>query len=385
MASNTCFTLNDPEINGDAEDITKDPAKDPIEDPPELSKAVRIDLAYQAWKDANKHDPRKKQLSIKKAARIFGVSYTTLYDRIHGAIPKALANQAMQRLTIAEEEAIRDWLLDLAGWGWPLRVERLRAMAIELLADKGDMKDLGIHWTEQFLHRFPQLKTKFVAGLDKERAEAQDPDIFRHWFELYKTTVQKYSIKLRNRYNMDEKGIMMGFIGKVKVIISKHDKKIYMTQPGNREWASLIECISLDGRKTNPWMIFKAKQHQRAWFSALPGVYIALSDSGWTDNDIGFKWIKQCFEPETRPDDNSEYRLLILDGHASHITTKAIRFCIPCTVNMGLKCVARAQPIGGRRLRAVSVSARNAKRVIIRFSVNRMNFIYQIRHHYGKK
>jgi len=45
---------------------------------------------------------------------------------------------------------------------------------------------------------------------------------------------------------MDKKGVIIGYIGKVKVIVSKYDKKAYMTQPGNREWASLIECISLD-------------------------------------------------------------------------------------------------------------------------------------------
>jgi hypothetical protein len=200
-------------------------------------------------------------------------------------------------------------------------------MATELLVAKGDIQDLGIHWTDQFLSRHPELKTKFVSGLDKERAEAQDPEIFRHWFDLYKDTVRKYNIKPRNQHNMDEKGVMMGFIGKVKVILSKYEKKGYMTQPGNREWVSLIECISLDGRRTRPWVIFKAKQHQKAWFSALPGVHIATSPNGWTDNEIGLEWLKVCFEPETRCG-NDEYRLLLLDGHASHITTAAIKFCI---------------------------------------------------------
>ena len=125
---------------------------------------------------------------------------------------------------------------------------------------------------------------------------------------------------------MDEKGIMMGLIGKVRVIVSKYDKKIYMTQPGNREWVSLIECISLDGRRIRPWVIFKAKQHQKAWFSTLPGVHIGLSDNGWTDNEIGVEWLEKCFELETQCGD--EYRLLILDGHASHISTKAIKFCV---------------------------------------------------------
>ena len=46
MASNAYTPDIDPKINDDAEDV------------PELSKAVRIDLVYQAWKDVNRDDPR---------------------------------------------------------------------------------------------------------------------------------------------------------------------------------------------------------------------------------------------------------------------------------------------------------------------------------------
>ena len=102
-------------------------------------------------------------------------------------------------------------------------------MAIELLMEKGDTADLGIHWTTQFLHRYSQLRTKFVTGLDKQQAAAQDPDIFAHWFKLYKVTVQKYNIKPQNQYNINKKSILSGIINKIKIIISKHEKKIYMT------------------------------------------------------------------------------------------------------------------------------------------------------------
>jgi len=59
----------------------------------------------------------------------------------------------------------------------------------------------------------------------------------------------------------------------------------------------------------------------------LTSSHIALSESGWIDNELGLKWIKECFEPETRWSQNREWRMLIFDGHASHITTKAIEFC----------------------------------------------------------
>jgi hypothetical protein len=73
-----------------------------VEDPPDLPKDVRIALAHQAWIDA------KGSLTKGKAARIFGVSPSTLKDRIASAIPKALASQVMQRLTVAKEQAMRN-------------------------------------------------------------------------------------------------------------------------------------------------------------------------------------------------------------------------------------------------------------------------------------
>ena len=119
---------------------------DSLED---LPKDIRIALAHKAWIDA------KGKLSQNKAARIFGVSPSTLKDRIAGAILKAIASQAMQRLTIAEEDAIRDWILELLSWGWPIRVERLQQLAIELLADKGNIVDLSIYCVVEAIEKAP--------------------------------------------------------------------------------------------------------------------------------------------------------------------------------------------------------------------------------------
>jgi hypothetical protein len=68
----------------------------------ELPNLVRIELAYQAWIQGN------SALKIKDVAQRFGVVYLTLYSCIHSAISRQLANQAMQRLSVAKEEAIKD-------------------------------------------------------------------------------------------------------------------------------------------------------------------------------------------------------------------------------------------------------------------------------------
>ena len=129
---------------------------------------------------------------------------------------------------------------------------------------------------------------------------------------------------------MDEKGFLMGYIAKLRVMIRKDQKKAHMTQCGNREWVSLIECVSLDGRVLKPWIIFKGMRQQKAWWEWEQRIrgHIAISDNGWTDNEIGLAWVMKAFNPETEAVKKGEYCMLLVDGHSSHITTAAIQYCI---------------------------------------------------------
>jgi hypothetical protein len=56
-------------------------------------------------------------------------------------------------------------------------------------------------------------------------------------------------------------------------------------------------------------------------------VYISSSPSGWTNNDIGLSWLKQVFDRSTKEKAERSYRLLILDGHGSHLTMDFIEYC----------------------------------------------------------
>lgn len=52
-----------------------------------------------------------------------------------------------------------------------------------------------------------------------------------------------------------------------------------------------------------------------------------LSDKGWTNNFLRLQWFKLVFNVYTKKQQKGEYRLLIIDGHASHITSEVIQFC----------------------------------------------------------
>ena len=57
-----------------------------------------------------------------------------------------------------------------------------------------------------------------------------------------------------------------------------------------------------------------------------PGDRISLSENGWTDNKLCIEWMEECFGPATRSNLLGQYCLLIVDGHASHVSTEFIKF-----------------------------------------------------------
>src|SRR6266849_10739430 len=95
-----------------------------------------------------------------------------------------------------------------------------------------------------------------------------------------------------------------------------------VAQPGNREWATVIEAINCQGWALPPKIIFSGKLHQAEWYqSGIPSNWsIGVSKKGWTDDSHGLEWLTEIFDPVTRSRTLGQYRLLILDGHGSHVT-----------------------------------------------------------------
>ncbi len=58
-------------------------------------------------------------------------------------------------------------------------------------------------------------------------------------------------------------------------------------------------------------------------------IFLTSSPSGWTSNKVGLAWIRDVFQRTTKskPGAQRGRRLLILDGHGSHITKQFIKFC----------------------------------------------------------
>jgi len=121
----------------------------------------------------------------------------------------------------------------------------------------------------------------------------------------------------------------MGLTATAKVITrAEYYGKRSMLQPGNREWVTVIESICAGGWAPPPYIIFKGKVFIQSWFDDLPdGWKIDLSVNGWTTDEIGLNWLQNHFIPHTYGRSKGKYRMLILDGHGSHLTARFDQIC----------------------------------------------------------
>lgn len=291
--------------------------------PKKASKEGEILLAAQAFK--------KHQIpSVRKTADTYKVAKSTLFDRLQGRVAREETRANGHKLTLTEEQALLEWILDLDERGYPLRIQDLRSAAKLLLNQRDPAGTIGRDWPTNFIKRKPEIKSKFNRKYDYARALCEDPQKIQAWFLLVQNVRAKYGILDEDIFNFDETGYMLGIASTTKVVTSVDRPKPKQIQPGNREWATAIECVNSRGWCLPPMVIFKGKVHLSAWYenSDLPHDWrLAVSENGWTTNELGLTWIREVFEPNTAPHAVGKYRLLILDGHSSHATPEFDQFC----------------------------------------------------------
>jgi hypothetical protein len=288
----------------------------------------RVQLAIQAMKNG-------RFTSIAAAARSFDVPRTTLSDRMKGVTNQHEKWANGHKFTKVEEETMHDWLLSMDKRGAALTLSMLRDMANLLLKSRGDASSsttpsVGINWPTQFVKRHPDLTTRFSRRYDYKRALSEDPHIIIEWFKLVQKTVEEYGITSDDVYNFDESGFAMGINATTKVVTQQffHGRRGVL-QAGNREWVTVIETICASGKALPPYIIFRGKVFMKRWFGHLPKNQdwaLNTSPNGWTSNDICLDWLEKHFIPHSGAS-KGKYKLLVLDGHDSHLTPKFDQLC----------------------------------------------------------
>lgn len=263
---------------------------------------------------------RSNRDSLSSASSKYNIPRTTLHYKLRGRASRQEAREPQQALSAQAETFLAKRILEFSKMGCSPTHRIVRRMAMELV----DGEPLGQRWVYNFLRRQPSLKALKGIRIDYERMEGVTHQKICTFFEVYYQEPFR-SIKEENIFNMDETGLMMGQAStRTELVIgSATRKRVFTKNSPNREWVSIIECISATGVAVRPLVIFKGINFQAQWMPSVEEVELTswefkCTPRGWTDNITAMEWLTEIFIPSTRPEDAEDWRLLILDGHVTH-------------------------------------------------------------------
>ena len=276
----------------------------------------------------------EKSFTLQSIADKYGVDRSTLGRRWKGVTrPKTEGYAIQQKLSLQQEQELVKYIQGLTARHLSPTRETIRnfasVIAKELVSES---------WVTRFINRHSiHLISQWTTGMDANRHQADSGDKYSLYFNHLSDKIKEYDIEPRHTYNMDEKGFLIGVIGRSKRVFSRRmweRKEVRASlQDGSREWITLLACVCADGSALPPSLIYQSTNSsiQSSWVEDIKagkhGVHVSSSPSGWTNNDIGLAWLEQVFDRYTKAKARRSYRLLILDGHGSHITMDFIDYC----------------------------------------------------------
>jgi hypothetical protein len=275
-----------------------------------------------------------EDINYTNIAKTYGVVRSTLTRR-HQCVTASCSTKAADQRALHPQQELEllKYIKQLTERGLPPTRAMVRRFASDIAK-----RELGKGWVDRYIKRYDiHLISCWATGIDRSRHQADSQSKYSLYFELLRSKISQYNIEPRHTYNMDEKGFMLGVLTRSKRVFSRRmyeEGKIKAhIQDGSREWITLLACICADGSALDPAIIYQSASSslQDSWLQAFDPndhrAYFSASSSGWTNNDIGLAWLKQVFDRSTKAKARSSYRLLILDGHGSHLTKAFIEYC----------------------------------------------------------
>ncbi len=284
-----------------------------------LSRKIRIEKAT--------NDVQSKIRSIRFATNLYDVSRIIISRRLK----KKSTSDKFSRsslLTFDEEKALLNFIDDYIQLSFSARLWMMKEKAMLFISLRDDdSSSIEENWVKRFIDRHLEYKSRFSRHVAQDRYWNFDDDVFKKWFALFEKTIEENSISSDRMFNMNEKRFLMRVAEFVsKAVVSRSAKNVFFVHCENRKWFIIIDAISND-QSLDSMIIFEEKQIQKAWIDEYSEVVYEVSRNDWIDNDHEFAWLKQCFDVQINHLKDESKRLLMMNGHESHVSVEFIEYC----------------------------------------------------------
>lgn len=162
-----------------------------------------------------------------------------------------------QKLTPQQEAGLVNYIEGLTKRYLPPTREMIRNFASAIAKEP-----VSESWVTRFMNRHSiHLISRWAAGMDSNRHNADSSDKYSLYFDLLGDKIKEYDIEPRHTYNMDEKGCLIGVIGRSKRVFSRRmweENEVRASlQDGSREWVTILVCVCADGSALPPSLIIR--------------------------------------------------------------------------------------------------------------------------------
>ena len=273
--------------------------------------------------------------SVSKASMLSGVPCSTLYDWI--CLPdRPMGTGRKCALKQWEEDDLIDIIVYFAENGFPMRREQIKNMVQSYILHSkqnhpkhpfGIKGRPGPDWMLQFERRHSdRIKNCKREGLAYARSKDLTKENVDKFFSLFKSLDDKYHFSPSNIYNADETGFMPSST-KARVLVGTELKNAYSLQPNQgKNMFTVLFCCNAAGTYLPPFTVYKGKSLWRRWVVNGPdGAKFGVSPKGWMMDYNYQKWFSKVFCPLTKEEAGDKHRLLLMDGHNSHINYEVAR------------------------------------------------------------
>ena len=265
--------------------------------------------------------------NIAKLARKHMILDQTFRRRLNG-IPAGNRGGTNSRLNANEEEGLRKYMAFLYRIGMPPGKLDIVQAANSILVAAGKPK-VSKEWARRWMKRNREL-FKSIRGrtLSAERKDChQKEEIDRH-FSDFTAVLAEYKIRQEDVWNFDEIGFRIGCLRGRTVIVPADVKAIYLADPDNRESITSLECVSAKGKSIESYIIVKGEVMKEKLFDndIDDNTWLAVTPTGFTNDRNTFRWLEH-FDRRTRENIRNRWRLLVMDGHSSHLSDHFKYYC----------------------------------------------------------
>src|SRR6266536_6622000 len=105
-----------------------------------------------------------------------------------------------------------------------------------------------------------------------------------------------------------------------------------VSQDGNREFIILIPAVCADGSRIPSTLIYKSESGaiMDTWLDDYDDenkiTYFTATQKGWSNENIEIYWLEHIFDRHTKEKADNHRRLLIVNGHNSHLNMRFINY-----------------------------------------------------------